>query len=434
MSNNNRNSRKFEMTASGLRACIAAAVAVSLHCGLFEPRENKGSIAIVIQSEKEEVLAKALEALSSVEYELTKGGATIRSGSLERNGGYFEGTLSDLDPGDDYGVSLTGLDGNDDIIGTGSDNQISVAAGQTATAKISWIKFKPVLSSPAPEATGISTSPMLIWNSVSGAYSFGLQVSTSSSFSTLVYNQSRITTTSRQVTGLSEGTTYYWRVNATGSGGTSAWSEAWNFTTNTGQQGTITDIDGNIYHTIVIGTQTWTVENLRVTRYRNGDAIPNITDGSSWAASSAGAYCVYDNKPSNTATYGCLYNWYAVSDSRNIASPGWHVPTDAEWQTLVDYLGGSSVAGGKMKETAYSHWRSPNSGATNESGFSALPGGYRHDSDGTFVNLGSYAYFWSSSESGAYYAWHLYLYYASSVASRGSHLKRTGFSVRLVRD
>ena len=117
--------------------------------------------------------------------------------------------------------------------------------------------------------------------------------------------------------------------------------------------GTVTDIDGNLYYTVKIGEQWWMLENLRVTHYRNGDAIPNVTDDAEWEGLSTGAYCDYDNDPANVATYGRLYNWYAVGDSRNIAPAGWHVPSDDEWQTLVDYLGGSSVAGGEDERSRH---------------------------------------------------------------------------------
>lgn len=138
---------------------------------------------------------------------------------------------------------------------------------------------------------------------------------------------------------------------------------------------TVTDYDGNVYQTVLIGDQCWMMENLKVTHYRNGDPIPHVTDGVTWGNLTSGAYCNYNNDEGNVATYGRLYNWYAVDDSRNIAPAGWHVPSDAEWQTLVDYLGGDAVAGGKMKEAGTTHWASPNTGATNESGFTALPGG-----------------------------------------------------------
>jgi uncharacterized protein (TIGR02145 family) len=200
-----------------------------------------------------------------------------------------------------------------------------------------------------------------------------------------------------------------------------------------GPIGTVTDIDGNIYLTIKIGDQWWMMENLKVTHYRNGDPIPNVTDYGGWEALSTGAYCNYDNDEGHVAVYGRLYNWYAVDDSRNIAPEGWHVPSDAEWQTLVDYLGGNLVAGGKMKEAGISHWYTPNEGATNESGFTALPGGYRWF-DGSFGYMGNEAYFWSFTEANSLTAWCRGLFYFSSGVGRYSDGKRLGHSVRCVRD
>ena len=197
---------------------------------------------------------------------------------------------------------------------------------------------------------------------------------------------------------------------------------------------TVTDIDGNVYQTVQIGDQCWMAENLKVKHYRNGDPILHLTDNVGWTSTSSGAYCAYDNNESNVETYGRLYNWYAVDDSRNIAPGGWHVPTDDEWQTLVDYLGGSSVAGGKLKEAGTEHWNSPNTGATNESGFTALPGGYRYGSNGSYYNMGYGGYFWSSTENYSYYAWYRTLYYGNSEVGRGSSSKQYGFSVRCLRD
>lgn len=196
----------------------------------------------------------------------------------------------------------------------------------------------------------------------------------------------------------------------------------------------VTDIDGNTYQTVKIGDQWWMAENLRVTHYRNGEAIPNVTDSTDWTGLSTGAYCFYNNDANNATTYGSLYNWYAVIDSRNIAPEGWHVPSDVEWRTLVDYLGGSNVAGGKMKETGTTHWNSPNTGATNESGFSALPGGNRGAQYGYFDDLGNHAYFWSSSEYSSYHGWARALNYNNSEVSLYAGNKHSGFSVRCVKD
>src|ERR1035437_4904310 len=127
---------------------------------------------------------------------------------------------------------------------------------------------------------------------------------------------------------------------------------------------------------VTICTQSWMLKNLDVSTYRNGDLIPEVTDGSAWSALTAGAWCWYNNdSATNASTYGKLYNWYAVNDPRGLAPTGWHVPSDAEWTTLSTCLGGNAVAGGAMKETGTTHWTSPNTGATNSSGFTGLPGG-----------------------------------------------------------
>jgi uncharacterized protein (TIGR02145 family) len=229
------------------------------------------------------------------------------------------------------------------------------------------------------------------------------------------------------ITGLTGYTPYYVRAYATNSVGTS-YGNVQTFTS-----GTVTDVDGNGYQIVTIGTQVWMAENLKVTHYRNGNAIPNVTDGGTWAGLTTGAYCENNNDVINVATFGRLYNWFAVNDSRNIAPVGWHVPSDAEWQTLVDYLGGDAVAGGKMKEAGTSHWLSPNTGATNESGFSALPGGYRFK-DGNYPGIGYEAIFWSSVEDNSIDAWYWVLGCNNSGVSHSNLNKACGFSVRCVKD
>jgi uncharacterized protein (TIGR02145 family) len=237
------------------------------------------------------------------------------------------------------------------------------------------------------------------------------------------------------ITGLTAATIYYARAYATNNAGTGYGSAVYFITTKEGYEiGTVTDIDGNIYQAVKIGTQWWMAENIKVTHYRNGDAIPNVTDSTEWNNLVTGAYCNYDNDTNNAATYGHLYNWYAVNDSRNIAPEGWHVPSDAEWQTLIDYLGGDEVGGGKMKETGTTHWSSPNTGATNESGFSALPGGYRGYYGSTYNCIGTNAYFWSSSESNSYDAWYRHLYGSYLAIAHKNTYKECGLSIRCVRD
>ena len=235
------------------------------------------------------------------------------------------------------------------------------------------------------------------------------------------------------ITGLSAGSPYYARAYATNSVGT-GYGEARSFTTMPAEStGTVADIDGNVYQTIKIGGQWWMAENLKATHYRNGDPIPNVTDNNDWWALSTGAYCEYSNSSANAAVYGRLYNWYAVSDSRNIAPAGWHVPSDAEWQTLADFLGGDDVAGGKMKEAGPAHWNAPNTGADNSSHFTALPGGNR-SFDGTFYNIGIRANFWSSTEYLGTYAWSRTLTWDASDLFRYEFYKLAGYSIRCVKD
>jgi len=205
----------------------------------------------------------------------------------------------------------------------------------------------------------------------------------------------------------------------------------------TSESSTQADIaDINVSATIAsvkIGTQVWMKRNLNVSRYRNGDIIPQVRNKAKWAALTTGAWCWYNNDSANGPIYGKLYNWYAVHDPRGLAPAGWHVPTDTEWITLTTFLGGDAVAGGEMKEKGTTHWLAPNTGATNSSGFTGLPGGYRVD-DGTFDNIGYFGYWWSSTEANTPMAWHRYLGYDLGTIQRSFYYKEGGFSVRCLRD
>jgi len=225
-------------------------------------------------------------------------------------------------------------------------------------------------------------------------------------------------------------TTYYARAYATNSVGT-VYGNQQTFTTN-GPGEPLTDIDGNTYNTVWIGGQLWMAENLKTTKYNDGMTIPEVTDNNQWLGLTTGAYCWYFNNITNKATYGALYNYYAIHTG-SLAPIGWHVATDAEWTTLITYLGGQSVAGGKLKESGTAHWLSPNTGATNSSGFTALPGGYRSN-DGTFGLVGGYGFWWSATESDSSNAWYRFMYYSGSGVSRYHNYKDVGFSVRCVRD
>jgi len=183
------------------------------------------------------------------------------------------------------------------------------------------------------------------------------------------------------------------------------------------------------YPSVLIGAQYWMEKNLEVTTYRNGDPIPYVTDATAWAALTTGAWCYYNNDPSN----GKLYNWYAVNDPRGLAPTGWHVPTDDEWTTLSTTLGGDAVAGGKMKVAGTTRWTAPNTGADNSSGFAGLPGGYRFYV-GTFTSVGYNGYWWSSTENSTTNAWFRNLYFNDGNIFRNYFNKPYGFSVRCLRD
>ena len=185
---------------------------------------------------------------------------------------------------------------------------------------------------------------------------------------------------------------------------------------------------------ILICSQIWTIKNLDVTTYRNGDLIPQVTNPVAWSNLTTGAWCYYNNDSANNATYGKLYNWYAVHDSRGLAPAAWHIPSDTEWVKLTETcLGSSGIAGGKMKETGTAHWISPNAGATNNSGFTGLPGGNR-SSGGSFGSMGYFGYWWSSRDNNPGNGFNLTLNNNYSSASIGPATATYGFSVRCVKD
>jgi uncharacterized protein (TIGR02145 family) len=181
---------------------------------------------------------------------------------------------------------------------------------------------------------------------------------------------------------------------------------------------------------IKIGTQTWTTKNLDLSTYKNGDVIPQVQDEEEWANLTTGAWCYYENESDNGTTYGKLYNWFAVNDPRGLAPTGFHIPTDEEWTTLTNYLGGEIEAGDKMKSTT--GWDEDGNG-TNTSGFAGLPGGYR-SFNGDFTIIGASGNWWSSSEDSTVNAWCRYLFYDNGGVDRDYYYKQNGFSVRCLRD
>jgi uncharacterized protein (TIGR02145 family) len=237
---------------------------------------------------------------------------------------------------------------------------------------------------------------------------------------------------SSNLTGLLPTTTYYVKAYITTSAGI-AYGNELSFQTEREIPTTVTDADGNIYNTVTIGTQTWLKENLKTTKYRDGTAItfPGSSN-TAWQSNTTGAAAWYNNDVTNKDIYGALYNWYATSRP-NIAPTGWHVATDAEYSALIDNLAGGSVAGGKLKESGFTHWLTPNTGANNSSNFTGLPGGVRN-LDGSYANIGINGFFWTATQFSNLDAWSQYLYFGGAIVYRNSYNKNLGYSVRCVLD
>ena len=232
-------------------------------------------------------------------------------------------------------------------------------------------------------------------------------------------------TISVKVTSMLPATKYYYRIKAVNSLGIK-YGDKVSFITKT------SDLDGNIYSVIAIGEQYWMGENLKTTKYNDGKPIPLVTDDSKWASLSTAAYCWYNNDIKYKPIYGALYNWYAVK-TNNLCPVGWHVPTDEEWTVLTEYLGGKDVAGGKIKEAGTSHWASPNTGASNESGFTAMPAGNRRY-DGFFSGATGHATWRTSTEYDVNKVMYRYVFYHSASLYSASTNKNAGYSVRCIKD
>lgn len=231
------------------------------------------------------------------------------------------------------------------------------------------------------------------------------------------------------ITGLIGGTTYYVRAYATNSVGT-GYGPSVSFKT---EEGALVDFDGNIYTKVTIGTQIWMVEDLKTTHYNNGDPIPRVTGDAEWAALTTPAYC-WLNNDSVTYPNAVIYNWYAVNTGK-LCPKGWHIATNDEWNTLANYLGGQTIAGGPLKEIGTDHWDAPNAGATNITGFTAITNGYRYDGSGVFATLGGYSSYYTSTEyltaTDAYQWW---MSFDNPNCSESHVVKSYGSPVRCIKD
>lgn len=339
----------------------------------------------------------------------------------------FVSNVTGLSPGSIYYVRAYATNS----MGTAYGNQLSVTTLATVPT-ITTTEVKP--------ATETTASGGGIVESDGGNAVTARGVCWSTNPSPTILNNRTINGTGKgaftsTLTGLNTNTTYYVRSYATNAVGTGYGEEITVVLYLNTPGPNVTDIDGNIYNSVRIGSQTWLKQNLMATRYRNGNTIPNITDGTVWQNQTTGAYCDFLNSAANGVTYGHLYNYYATTDTRKICPEGWHVPTREEWQTLVDYLGGDNIASSKVRVPGIVYWEHDK--GTNSSGFSALGGSWRGDDGVFYYSLGSGAYWWTNSTYSSLYPFYAYLYSDPNNlrTGYGPYMeKRAGLSVRCVKD
>ena len=355
--------------------------------------------------------------------------------------GPFTSSLTQLIPGTTYYVKAYATNSE----GTAYGSQVSFSSNPVLLAILTTTSATSITQTTAvsggnitSDGGGAITARGVCWGTATAPLATGLHTTETVTTATFTSN----------LTGLAANTKYYYRAYANNSAGT-AYGDEKSFTTD--QIKTVTDIDGNVYTTVTIGTQVWMAENLKVTKYRNGDAIPNVTDDTQWSNLTIGAYCNYANNTTNANTYGRLYNWYTIGTG-NLCPTGWHVPIDAEWATLREYLiangynfdgstGANAIAKslasaigwpfssllGTVGNTDYPEKR-------NVTGFTALPGGNR-GTDGAFSFIGEQGDWWLATEVYGVNAWYLWLGYDYiAVVENYSFSKNGGFSVRCLKD
>ncbi len=330
--------------------------------------------------------------------------------------------LTGLDPGTVYHYRIKAV--NADGISYGKDIAFTTTyPPQAVTEAATSVGQNSATLNGTVNANGLSTTVTFEYGLTTG---YGSTATAAESPVT----GSTSTPVSAPITGLSPSTTYHFRVKAASAGGTVYGNDA-TFDTPASSV-TVSDFEGNIYNTVIIGTQEWMSENLKATKFNNGTPIPLVANDVSWQNLTTAGYCWLNNDEASFKNiYGALYNWYSINTGM-LCPTGWHAPADDEWVTLTTYLGGEGVAGGKLKEAGTTHWQTPNTGATNESGFTALPGGYRFDY-GAFDNSGDNGHFWSSTEYSSDYVWYQYILYNEANSHRTYNHKRSGFAIRCIK-
>lgn len=334
--------------------------------------------------------------------------------------GIFNSTITGLQQGLTYYIRAYATNGS----GTSYGNQVTL----TVPASAPTVTTTAIL---ATSETAVNSGGVVIGNGGAAITARGVCWSNAKSptiSDSFTSNGTGVGSFTSTITGLAPDLIYYLRAYATNSAGTSYGKE---LTFSTGKL-LVKDMDGNFYHFVTIGSQIWMAENLKTTRYRDSTAIPLVVDNSVWSSQIMPGYSWYNDDESNKNIYGALYNWYAVNTGK-LCPTGWHVPTDSEWITLTSRLGGELLAGGKLKETGTAYWKSPNANATNETGFTALPGGYR-TSTGDYENSGGYGNWWSTTSSMANVANYRYLYFGNGTVTKSFVNQKYGLSVRCLKN
>lgn len=346
--------------------------------------------------------------------------------------GIFISVISNLLPNTKYFLKSFATNS----IGTAYGNEITFTTTTPSVPVVTSVSVTNITATAAMSGGEIIsdgglvlTAKGVVWNTSS---------SPSVSLATKTNEGTESSNYSSRIYGLNPNTTYYARAYATNDIGTGYGSE-FSFTTTSIITGPVTDVDGNVYQTVTIGNQSWMLTNLKTTKYRDGSSITTGLTDDQWAATTSGAYAIYNNSQSSDDVYGKLYNWYAATDSRNVCPSGFHTPTIEDWNILAENLGGFSVAGAKMKEVGLTHWLTPNNGATNSSGFTALPSGSLSPNTNVsyvgFTGQGQVGFYWLdysyNTETGAFSGLS-YLDVGLEVITDSK--KVTGYSVRCIRD